>query len=319
MKPCGPPDRFNDRECEQRKSCNHHAPDHVCRARGHGGVFRDLQFRGCWHAAGRRPDGHDHHGRVGDPARVPRDALGPRAQGAEETALAPRESGGFDGGNTMPGRSDLRDNFVGRMRAALGWFSNLPTLRRRSILMKGFLAAVVAFLFCLVLVWGTEKAIGNSLSCGLWGECPYGATPGIHPMGYGGNGRGLLALGRRNGRDRKAKPRRPRAAEPVRWRPARRRKPWRRRVPRPRCVTRSRRLARARRIPDPAAVDQAPRGGQPGRPSLAPRQANESRPIHRLTGSRSVADDRHRNPTKRHQSLTFTMVYEVAAGYWAAG
>jgi hypothetical protein len=94
------------------------------------------------------------------------------------------------GGATMPGRPGLRDNFVGRMRAALGWFSNLPTLRRRSILMKGFLAAVVAFLLCMGLVWGTEKLIGNSLSCGLWSECPYGATPGIHPMGYGASGAG---------------------------------------------------------------------------------------------------------------------------------
>jgi hypothetical protein len=94
------------------------------------------------------------------------------------------------GGATMPGRPDLRDNFAGRMRAALGWFSNLPTLRRRSILMKGLLAAVVAFLLCMGLVWGTEKLIGNSLSCGLWAECPYGATPGVHPMGYGGTGAG---------------------------------------------------------------------------------------------------------------------------------
>ena len=92
------------------------------------------------------------------------------------------------GGATMPGRPHLRDNFVGRMRAALGWFSNLPTLRRRSILMKGLLAAVVAFLLCMGAVWATEKLIGNSLSCGLWAECPYGATPGIHPMGYGGSG-----------------------------------------------------------------------------------------------------------------------------------
>ena len=92
------------------------------------------------------------------------------------------KSGGFEGGNTIPGRSDLRDNFVGRMRAALAWFSHLPTLRRRSILMKGFLAAAVAFLLCLVLVWGTEKAIGNSLSCGLWGECPYGRHPRHSPL-----------------------------------------------------------------------------------------------------------------------------------------
>ncbi len=99
------------------------------------------------------------------------------------------------GSATAPGRPDLRDNFVGRMRAALGWFSNLPTLRRRSILMKGLVAAVVAFVLCMGLVWGTEKIIGNSLSCGLWSECPYGATPGVHPMGYGGTGAGSSLSG----------------------------------------------------------------------------------------------------------------------------
>lgn len=98
-------------------------------------------------------------------------------------------------GDTMQGRPDLRNNFVGRMRAALGWFSHLPTLRRRSILMKGLLAAVVALLLCLALVWGTEKLIGNSLSCGLWAECPYGATPGVHPLGYGGTGAGSSVSG----------------------------------------------------------------------------------------------------------------------------
>jgi hypothetical protein len=98
-------------------------------------------------------------------------------------------------GATMTGRPDLRNNFAGKMRAALGWFSNLPTLRRRSILMKGLLAAVVAFVLCMGLVWGTEKVIGNSLSCGLWAECPYGATPGVHPMGYGGTGAGSSLSG----------------------------------------------------------------------------------------------------------------------------
>jgi hypothetical protein len=98
-------------------------------------------------------------------------------------------------GDFTPGRPDLRDNFVGRMRAALGWFSHLPTLRRRSILMKGLLAAAVALLLCLALVWGTEKLIGNSLSCGLWAECPYGATPGVHPLGYGGTGAGSSISG----------------------------------------------------------------------------------------------------------------------------
>jgi hypothetical protein len=38
------------------------------------------------------------------------------------------------------------------------------------------------------VVWGAEKVIGNSLSCGLWTECPTGATPGIHLEGRDGTG-----------------------------------------------------------------------------------------------------------------------------------
>src|SRR5919205_740398 len=47
--------------------------------------------------------------------------------------------------DTLPERPDLRDNFAGRMRAALGWFSHLPPLSRRSILIKGLIGAAVAF------------------------------------------------------------------------------------------------------------------------------------------------------------------------------
>src|SRR5215210_1332714 len=99
-------------------------------------------------------------------------------------------SGGFGGEGTMPGRPDLRDNFMGRMRAALDWFSHLPTLRRRAILTRGLIAALIAFVTCMGAVWGAEKLIGNSLSCGIWAECPYGAVPGIHPAGYDGTGAG---------------------------------------------------------------------------------------------------------------------------------
>jgi hypothetical protein len=109
------------------------------------------------------------------------------------TRRGQQEGGGF--GGTMPGRPDLRDNFVGRMRAALDWFRHLPTLNRRSILIKGLLAAAVAFVICMGVVWGAEKVIGNSLSCGLWAKCPYGAAPGIHPAGYGGTGAGSSISG----------------------------------------------------------------------------------------------------------------------------
>jgi hypothetical protein len=100
-----------------------------------------------------------------------------------------------DFGGTMPGRPDLRNNFVGKMRAALDWFRHLPTLSRRSILIKGLLAAAVAFVLCMGVVWGAEKVIGNSLSCGIWAKCPPGALPGIHPAGYGGTGAGSSISG----------------------------------------------------------------------------------------------------------------------------
>jgi hypothetical protein len=81
---------------------------------------------------------------------------------------------------TLPERPDLRDNLAGRMRAALDWFSRLPPLTRRSILVKGLIAAAVAFVIGMGAIWAVERGIGNSLSCGLWAKCPEGATPGIH-------------------------------------------------------------------------------------------------------------------------------------------
>jgi hypothetical protein len=89
---------------------------------------------------------------------------------------------------TLPGRPDLRDNFMGRVRAALGWFSHLPPLTRRSILVKGLIGTAVAFVIGMGAIYAVEKGIGNSLSCGLWAECPTGATPGIHFAGGNGTG-----------------------------------------------------------------------------------------------------------------------------------
>lgn len=98
---------------------------------------------------------------------------------------------------TLPERPDLRNNVAGRIRAALGWFSHLPPLSRRSILVKGLVAAVLAFLISMTAVWGIERVINNSLSCGLWANCPGGATPGIHlndDTGRGANS--TISLGR---------------------------------------------------------------------------------------------------------------------------
>jgi hypothetical protein len=91
---------------------------------------------------------------------------------------------------TLPGRPDLRDNFMGRARAAVGWFSHLPLPARRSIVVRGLIAAAVAFVISMGAIYVLERGIGNNLSCGLWGNCPEGATPGIHRLGGGGEGTG---------------------------------------------------------------------------------------------------------------------------------
>jgi hypothetical protein len=98
---------------------------------------------------------------------------------------------------TLPERPDLRNNLAGRIRAALGWFSHLPPLARRSILVKGLIAAAVAFVIGMGAVWGVEKIINNSLSCGFWGNCPQGADPGVHLLDRDARGAGSTFSGGR--------------------------------------------------------------------------------------------------------------------------
>lgn len=76
------------------------------------------------------------------------------------------------GAATIPGRPNLRDNFVGRLRAAFDWFARLSISRRRSILVGSVVPAVIAFIVAMGAVTSAELAIGKSLSCGLWGKCP---------------------------------------------------------------------------------------------------------------------------------------------------
>ncbi|MDQ3588984.1 MAG: hypothetical protein M3392_01865 [Actinomycetota bacterium] len=98
--------------------------------------------------------------------------------------------------STIPGHPELLNNFAGRMRAAMDWFSHLPPLTRRSILVKGLIAAAVAFVIGMGAVFAFEKVINNSLSCGLWATCPEGARPGIHILG-GETGAGTTLAGGR--------------------------------------------------------------------------------------------------------------------------
>jgi len=113
------------------------------------------------------------------------------------TAAAPEPDAPTTQANppSTPGRPDLRNNFAGRMRAAVDWFRQLPTPARRPILIKALVAAGVAFVICMVAIWGVEKLIGNSLSCGIWQSCPYGAAPGIHVAGFDDSGAGSTLSG----------------------------------------------------------------------------------------------------------------------------
>ena len=97
--------------------------------------------------------------------------------------------------STIPGHPELLNNFAGRMRAAMDWFSHLPPLTRRSILIKGLIAAAVAFVIGMGAVFAFEKVINNSLSCGLWANCPEGANPGIHILGDERGARSTLVGG----------------------------------------------------------------------------------------------------------------------------
>lgn len=95
-----------------------------------------------------------------------------------------------------PDRPDRRENFMGRMRAAMGWFSHLPTLRRRSIMVRGFVAAAVAFVIGIAAITAVEAGVlGNSLSCGIWSTCQEGQTPGIGGASATGGGSGSSTLG----------------------------------------------------------------------------------------------------------------------------
>ncbi len=79
----------------------------------------------------------------------------------------------------LPGRPGLRNNFVGRMRAALGWFSSISPARRARILKQALIGALAAFAVGIIAITAVEFGIGNNLSCGIWGECRAEATPGI--------------------------------------------------------------------------------------------------------------------------------------------
>lgn len=91
-----------------------------------------------------------------------------------------------------PEARDKRGDLLSRLRAIPNYLKNLPSARRRSILLTGVLAGLVATFIGLGGITGIELASGKNLSCQLWSECP--ATTTGAPTGSSG-GSGLSILG----------------------------------------------------------------------------------------------------------------------------
>jgi hypothetical protein len=71
-----------------------------------------------------------------------------------------------------------------RTKVPFGKFASLPRARRRSILMRGVVAAGVSIVVGLIVVTALEFGVGKSLSCWVWEECPK-----EEPSAEGGSGR----------------------------------------------------------------------------------------------------------------------------------
>src|SRR5215208_5194551 len=98
------------------------------------------------------------------------EAVSGRVRGMPTKLRARREQErAGDYGGTMPGRPDLRDNFMGRMRAALDWFRHQTTLSRRSILIRGLVAAAIAFVICMALC-GEPRRLSVTASPAAYGH-----------------------------------------------------------------------------------------------------------------------------------------------------
>ena len=99
-----------------------------------------------------------------------------RGRSTAEDAEPPPASPRAPGGDHPPERPDLRDNLMGRLRAGLGKFPRLPERRRRSVIVGTAIASLVAFFVAMAAVTGVELAVGKTLSCWVWGNCPVTTT-----------------------------------------------------------------------------------------------------------------------------------------------
>ncbi|MGH3086561.1 MAG: hypothetical protein ACRDSJ_04500 [Rubrobacteraceae bacterium] len=126
------------------------------------------------------------------------ETLGGRVKSAPEKLRASRmrqQSGRApEGPSDEPTRAvetgEGRRGIMDRLRSSFGWFRQLPSSGKRSILLKAAIPAVLVFVLAIVAVTGLEFAGGRTLSCMVWGEC-YVAADGSGPS----SSLGLLASG----------------------------------------------------------------------------------------------------------------------------
>ena len=92
-----------------------------------------------------------------------------------------------------PDAGGQREGLLSRLRSIPDYLKNLPSARRRSILLAGVMAGLVATVVGLGGVTGIELASGKNLSCQFWSECSTTTTTGA-PAGSSG-GQGLSIFG----------------------------------------------------------------------------------------------------------------------------
>ncbi len=93
-----------------------------------------------------------------------------------------------------PEAGSKREGLLSRLQAIPNYLKNLPSARRRSIILAGVLAGLAATIIGLGGITGIELATGQNLSCQLWRECPATLT-GAPTGSSGGSGLSILLDG----------------------------------------------------------------------------------------------------------------------------
>lgn len=126
-------------------------------------------------------------GKVRDRSAAPSD-VADTAQARQEAPVSGSEGMAVYG-------SEKKQGFFGRLRSAFEWFKELPSRRKRSILLGAAVPAVIAFVIAMVAITGIEFGAGKPLSC-VAASCQTASSGGNAPhttfgsLASGGGGSG---------------------------------------------------------------------------------------------------------------------------------